>query len=371
MLRDTLKAINSATLDARFFLARNFRKAELTWMDYQHNRLCAEDDRRFLIIRHHLGSPTAFDVIIEWVERHVPEIRGRFEFSSLPFTKPGVGAYALCVLWLPDPVQRWSQDAYEQSLELSEQCRREGVPIVNEVEKLVNATKWLGSKLIAESGARTPVTKKIEDPDRFRDDLSGMELPVLIREDYGHCRPIFRIESEEDLQRVPLEELNTPLVVEFIDVQSSDGLYRKYRYFTAGEIGVPHHLQVKDHWLTKGSNQVINRMTCEEEYAFTSRPDRHHEQFQRARAALDIDMVAFDYGYTPSGEMVVWEANPYPLIHFPSTSVREYRTRAVDRTIAALIKYYHLRAGLEYPARLDEFLDYDSTPAQSSRLTRP
>ena len=367
-MRAILRAITAVAMECRFFLARNYRKAELSWMDYGHNRHCSNEDGKILIIRHHLGSPRIFDVVLSWVERHVPEIRGRFELRGLPFSRSDLSDYSLCVMWLPDPVQRWSERAYRQALDLTDRCRQQGVPIVNDVQKLLNATKCLGSKLIGETGIRTPVTKRIEDVANFRRDLAGMEFPILLREDYGHCRPLYRAETMEELSRVPLEELATPLVAEFIDVQSEDRLYRKYRYFAVGDIGIPHHLQVKDHWITKGSGQVVNDSTCAEEVDYLSRQDRHHEQFQRARAALGIDMLAFDYGYTPAGEMVVWEANPYPLIHYPGSPDRQYRSRAVDRTIAAIIKYYHQRAGLEYPAALDRFLEFDEALSPHSSV---
>ena len=68
----------------------------------------------------------------------------------------------------------------------------------------------------------------------------------------------------------------------------------------------------------------------------------------RATGALGLDIVAFDYSYTPSGELVVWEANPLPFIQFLKRNHR-YRARSVERTFAAMAHLYYTRAGLAVP----------------------
>jgi hypothetical protein len=349
----------AAAMKVRFLLGWKRRKARLAWQNYWNNRRCSKNEKRFLIIRHHKSGPRTFDLLLKWVDRHVPEIRGRFELQSLPCTKLDLSRHSACVFWLGDPVQDWSETAYRQAKELAARCRVEGIPIVNDVEKFTNATKCLGAKLIGGVGFRTPVTKEITDIPRFRRDLSGMELPVLIREDWGHTRPTFRVDSMEDLQHVPIETLHRPIVVEFIDVLSADGLYRKCRYFAAGPRGVTHHLQVKDDWLTKGKGQVMRDDIRAEEIDYLCCPDPHHDMFQRAREALGLDTVAFDYGYTPSGETIIWEANPFPLIHFPFAANRQHRRPAIDRTFAAIVKLYCELANIDSPPMLDQLLAYE------------
>ena len=50
------------------------------------------------------------------------------------------------------------------------------------------------------------------------------------------------------------------------------------------------------------------------EWEFLREPVKHADVFLRAAAAVDLDFLAFDYSYSTSRGVVIWEANPYPFI---------------------------------------------------------
>ena len=65
-------------------------------------------------------------------------------------------------------------------------------------------------------------------------------FPLFVREDWRHSGPVCRVESPSELKNVPLRKFRRPVAVEFIDVRDQrDGLYRKYRYLAAGDVGFP------------------------------------------------------------------------------------------------------------------------------------
>ncbi|MDX2143504.1 MAG: hypothetical protein SFV19_09125, partial [Rhodospirillaceae bacterium] len=140
----------------------------------------------------------------------------------------------------------------------------------------------------------------------------------------------------------------------------ADGLFHKYRYFAAGAVGVSQHLQVSADWITRGSNRVLTDATRAAELVYIAAPDPHHARFQAARAALKLDMVAFDYGYDQAGEVVVWEANPFAHIQFARTTTT-YRNVALHRSVAAMLRLYLDTAGLPVPEVVARLTAYDGT----------
>ncbi len=203
--------------------------------------------------------------------------------------------------------------------------------------------------------------------DAFRHDAGGLEFPFFIREDWGHGGTMERVDNSEQLARVRIEQYRRPIAIELIDVMSADGLYRKYRYFAIGDYGISHHLLTTSEWITRGADRIYDPQTRAEELAFIACPNPHHAQFQQARRELGLDYVAFDYGYDHSGRVVVWEANPYPFIHWPASGGKsEFRIAALHRTLATMLLFYLEAAGVDAPTQLCRLACYD--PAGEAKL---
>jgi hypothetical protein len=323
---------------------------------------------RLLIVRHRKYQRRFFDIILKWVAANVPELSARFDVRELPVHVRDWAPYAVHVPWLQDPVQAWSQETYEQAQTLAAECDRRGIPVLNRVDRLANATKSRGAALMRAAGVTTPRMAPIDDPREFAASLHGLRLPLFIREDWGHDRHLFRVNAPSGLAAIPWDTFRRPVAVEVVDVRDPrDGLYRKYRYVAAGEIGVTHHVQTSAEWVTRGENRVISPATQADELQYITHADPHHEDLQRARRALALDLVAFDYGYTPAGEMVVWEANPFPTIVF-GTRRLVYRNPAIHRTLAAIVRMYLVAGGLSVPAAIDDALTADF-PTIAARFT--
>lgn len=324
--------------------------------DWHVNRRWRGEAKRFLVVRHAGKGPEFYDVIVHWVEEHVPEIRGLFELRLLPCWVFDWSPYALHVPWLQDPVENWSWRAYSRACRLAAACDRRRIPVINRVDRLSNAMKFEAASRLSRAGMRTPVMRVIGDHREFRETGSGLALPLFVREDAGHGGLMLRADTKRELRAIPLEQFRRPIAVELVDVRSlEDGLFRKFRYVVAGRVGVPHHMQATQDWITRGDIRFHNETTRSQEESYISRPNPHHELFQRARRSLELDFVAFDYGFDRSGELIIWEANPYPHFHIPKGRL-SYLAPAMHRTLAAVVHLYLERAGMAIPRRLRDIL---------------
>lgn len=317
---------------------------------------------RLLIVRHRKYQRRFYDVIPRWIAANAPQLAPLFDVRELPVRIKDWSPYVLHTAWLQDPVEQWSQETYGQAAALAAACDERGIAVLNRVDRLGHAVKSVGARLMAAAGVNVPRMAPIDDRREFQESLLGLRLPLFIREDWGHSRNVFRVDAPADVERIAWHAFERPLAVEIVDVRNErDGLHRKYRYFAAGDVGVSQHVQTSAEWITRGENRVITPQTRDEELAYVTRPDPHHELLQRARRALGLDLVAFDYGYDREGRMVVWEANPFPTIVF-GTRRLVYRNPAIHRTLLAITRLYLDAAGLAVPELIDEglALDFDA-----------
>jgi hypothetical protein len=347
-------------------------KGRLKWFsvarhDTRENRRWLADGPRFLVVRHSARHPHMYGEFLQWVASEFPDCRSRYELRLLPCRLSAAGPYVLHIPWLQDPVQAWSPPGYRQACRLSDDCDRLGIPIINRVECLASAAKLEGSLRMRRAGLRTARMVLIDDEQAFRRTLGGLALPLLIRENCGHGGRIQRITCPADLATVDLRSYCQPVAVEFIETRSPrDGLYRRYRYFLAGEIGLSTSLHITRHWEARGACRV-NDETCErEDFDFVSRPNPHAALFRQARRELGLDFVAFDYAYDPQGDLVVWEANPFPCIRFPKhPHHRRYLAPIVERAYASMLHLHLTHAGLPIPGRLTSLLPDSATERNS------
>src|SRR5687767_11942523 len=103
-------------------------------------------DRRVLVVRTppRPGVPHAYDLVPEWVRENFPEHASLFQVELLPYQLNPDVRFGLHVAWLRDPVEEWSMEVYDQATRLARACDERGIPVVNRVDRLINATKSRG-----------------------------------------------------------------------------------------------------------------------------------------------------------------------------------------------------------------------------------
>ncbi|HRK20744.1 MAG TPA: hypothetical protein PLX06_02995 [Fimbriimonadaceae bacterium] len=322
---------------------------------------------KILVLRHRLRDPAFYDQFLHWLVFHYPDTAEHFFIHDLPDPIPDNPRYCLLVPWLQDPVEQWSPTTFQQVVALSELLGQRGIRTVNRLENQANSSKCRASEIIRSVGFRTPRMVLIQDVKAFLA-TPNLPFPFIVRENEGHRGPMIRVTCGAELERVPWKELFCPVAVEFVDVADpNDGLYRKFRYTVCGQYGVSHHMVVSENWITHGDNRLISDTSREEELEYLRQEDPHREAFFKAAAAMELDLLAFDYGYDREGRPVVWEANPYPSIQF-GVSDTIYRNAARHRTFRCMLAMYLDLAGLNFPAGLEESLKYPMMPDEEAHF---
>lgn len=316
----------------------------------------ASAEGRILVVQNAVKQRTVCRDFLHWLERHVPELRNRLEFGLLPCRVRDWSRYRLMTFWGGDTLVEKAPWLFAAAVALSHQCQSHGIPVINPAGSWPNVAKSRAAQRMTAAGLRTPRIEPIADVSAFLRGRAGLSFPLLIREDRCHAQLSVLVTSKEQLERVPWRRFSRPVAAEFIGTRSFvDGLYRKYRYIAVGDTGISRHLMFDQAWEVR-EERVLTDAARAEETAFVDSRDPNHAVFQAARRALGLDVAGFDYTYDRSGELIVWEANPFPDTNFPENPLSKHIFPAVERTFAALARLYLRRANLPVPKFLDSML---------------
>ncbi|HUO84829.1 MAG TPA: hypothetical protein VM534_06905 [Thermoanaerobaculia bacterium] len=317
--------------------------------DWRHNRRRARAASFILVVR---DLDRLFDYqefYLRWLRENLPEAASRIRLARLGPVSPRVGRAALVVAWLPDSLRDRFPVRYRWSCRLEARCAARSIPIVNPASVTSDGVKSISLPVIAATGIRTARVVPLRTPEARATLLDRLSPPLFIREDLTHGGgPHDLIEHPGQLREVAWHRYQCPVAVELIDVRSPDGYYRKYRYVLIGERGFPRHLIISRNWFVHAGERIGGQAAIDEEVAYLEGPDPNHERLDRARRALGLDLVAFDYSYERDGSLVVWEPNPTPTLWWRGNEEREdpYDRPYVERIYEALTRYLFERAGM-------------------------
>jgi glutathione synthase/RimK-type ligase-like ATP-grasp enzyme len=172
-----------------------------------------------------------------------------------------------------------------------------------------------------------------------RPSQQGLSFPLLVRPAGAHGGDNFeKFENPAQLSAfLKRVDAGNYYVTPYVDYRSSDGHFRKYRFFCVGDEVLPYHLAIDDKWKV---HHVTTSMTTHtwmqaEEQAFLDDPWQVFGVAQRRaleaiRDAIGLDYFGIDCTLGPDGSVVVFEVNASMLVHgnnqrFP------YKTKAVER----------------------------------------
>jgi tetratricopeptide (TPR) repeat protein len=169
----------------------------------------------------------------------------------------------------------------------------------------------------------------------------GFAFPLLLRTPGFHNgRNFIKVSGEAELPgclaSIPGEEL---IVLQFLDSRAVDGKVRKYRVMLIDGRLYPLHLAISSNWkihyvTAEMSGSAVHRA---EEAQFLE--DMPGVLGPRAMAALDyvqrelaLDYAGIDFGLSPHGDVLLFEANATMVVHMPEPEERwSYRRSAVER----------------------------------------
>ncbi len=300
----------------------------------------------------------SFDIIRNWVATAFPDFSPDFRVLELPGTIDEWDGIRVLVNWTLDPVKLWSDAVYEQISRLQQDCDGRGIPVINRVDRQINAGKFQAAQAVTTIGLRTPRSVLIKNHAEFLQDYSGVKFPLMVRENWGHQGKILRVERPEEISEENLKGFANPVAIEIIDVRNpDDGWYRMRRYLASGPMGISLFSKRAQDWVVRDNVADTSTDAEEEHLRYTGQEDPNHEKFQSIARLLGLDVLAFDYSLDQDGEVVVWEVNPYTRLRFvPEESLS--RITPAQRGAAAMVSLCRMRAGLPVNSRMLRYLGY-------------
>lgn len=126
-------------------------------------------------------------------------------------------------------------------------------------------------------------------------------------------------------------------IMEYVDYQSADGHFRKYRFiFVDGQI-MPYHLAIGNHWKVHHITTDMNKndwMQAEEK-TFLENPQavftpKHYQAMRAIQQAVGLEYFGIDCGIDRAGNLVVFEVNASMLVHQKNEAF-PYKTPFVEK----------------------------------------
>ncbi len=165
---------------------------------------------------------------------------------------------------------------------------------------------------------------------------AGMRYPVFVRDENLHRGPLTPLLENEAAVKDAVAKLRAPgaegdggplLVVEFLDYQSPDGVYRKYAFMRVGGKCFPRHLLFSRGFSVKApkGDEFDGKAWLDEEMRFLNSDAGYAPQIQELFEACAIEFGRIDYTVV-NGKVQVFEINSNPVMLKPSyftTSARK------------------------------------------------
>jgi tetratricopeptide (TPR) repeat protein len=221
---------------------------------------------------------------------------------------------------------------------------RIGKPIVNHPRLITGTGRESIARLIADTpGCIVPQTR-LYTADALRAlfaDTAAFpwSFPLLVRRAGTHGGNDFELAQHIWQLRAFVEKQGDCdyYLTPFVDYQSADGLYRKYRFFYVdGEI-LPYHLAIGSHWKVHHATTAMaeTQWMQAEEQAFLENPMNVFgaAQYAALRAigeTIGLDYFGIDCALDAQGAVVVFEVNACMLAHGDNDAF-PYKTPSVER----------------------------------------
>jgi tetratricopeptide (TPR) repeat protein len=208
---------------------------------------------------------------------------------------------------------------------------RLGKPVVNHPSKvLCTSREMVAAQLSGIEECRVPRTIRLTRPALGEPDLASalqggdFSFPLLLRLAGGHGGEAFeKIDTPHDVDRFVATHAGDMIyAIRYIDYQSADGYYRKYRFVLTDEAILPYHLAIGDHWKVHHYTTNMDRHVWmqNEERIFLEEPSRvfspgHYAAMAEIRTRIGLDFLGIDCSLDHSGNLLLFEVNASVLIH--------------------------------------------------------
>ena len=197
------------------------------------------------------------------------------------------------------------------------------VPVINRPSVLRSTTRDQVAKALSGIGGLiVPKTLRFDRKSRKRAAeqvaSGGFRFPGILRPAGTHGGEGVTLVRDVDQLTGMLSRYRESYLTEFANYRSRDGFYRKYRCFFIGDEIVFRHLIISDHWSihARDKKRVMESTAwmVREEEAIHNKGISHFtekqiETMKEVKSRLDVDYFGMDFSITPSGRILLFEAN--------------------------------------------------------------
>jgi len=200
-----------------------------------------------------------------------------------------------------------------------------GVPgkVINRPEAVLRSTRdQIARRLSDVPGLLAPKVVRLKTAKRDRVgqmlDKAGMQFPLILREPGTHKGTTQdRFDSLDEMTAAMVEGTEY-FATEFVDYQSADGLYRKFRVFFIGPHSIFRHMIFSDFWNVHAKDRgrfMADRpdLIAEEEAMMATPegafPPQVSQVLASVRERIDLDFFGIDFGIKADGRVLLFEAN--------------------------------------------------------------
>jgi glutathione synthase/RimK-type ligase-like ATP-grasp enzyme len=176
----------------------------------------------------------------------------------------------------------------------------------------------------------------------------GLRFPLLVRTPGFHTgRNFVRVEDAGALRNaveaLPGEELTA---IEYLDARGAGGKVRKYRVMMIDGRLYPLHVAISSHWKIHyfTAEMAENAEHRAEDAEFLENMAgvlgaRAMVALENIQRTLSLDYAGIDFGLSPTGDLLLFEANATMVVNPPEPDERwAYRRPPVDRIFQAVRK---------------------------------
>jgi tetratricopeptide (TPR) repeat protein len=176
---------------------------------------------------------------------------------------------------------------------------------------------------------------------------NGLTFPLLLRSPGFHTgRNFVMVESAAELPTaaagLPGDDL---LVIEYLDARGNDGNARKYRVMIVDGKIYPLHLAIsrqwKVHYFTADMTDRADHRAEEADFLGDMAAVLGHKAMtalELIRDALGLDYGGVDFGLSPAGDILLFEANATMVVMPPNPDeLWAYRRTAITRILDAVV----------------------------------
>lgn len=328
-----------------------------------------------LIVRHGPGRGrlTGYcEHVLDWLRVERPELANRVRVHETGAGPAALDDVRAVFFWLADPLVDYP-DCYAEAIAIQEEAERRSLPVINRPTVLATYGKHFQAKRFLAADIPTPQAVSVDNVTDLADSVDRLGLPLLVRgaRSFG-LQGTLIVRSRRQIASLKQEDLpEDAIVTGFVDVRGPQAgyptkdlwtrYYHRKRVLLIGDQCVPDSLYLgKDPllqqssslygdyhswqarmrpygWFGKQAIRLIRRnmglqRAVELESEFTTAPVVAGDLFKKAGASLGLEFLAFDFASLPGGNIVIWEANPYP--HIPSARGNILpRTRNTQRKV--------------------------------------